>query len=59
MKVFWDKVTELIRAGFTADEAIDKIYRAYGERVPVSAILTKMVLDRRNGGHPSLHVHAE
>ena len=25
-KVFWHKVEELIRAGFTADEAIDKIY---------------------------------
>ena len=49
-KVFWDKVAELIRADFTADEAIDKIYRAYEERLPVSAILTKMILDRRNGG---------
>ena len=49
-KVFWDKVAELIRAGFTADEAIDKSYRAYGERLPVSAILTKMTLDWRNGG---------
>ena len=49
-------MAELIRAGFTADEAIDKIYRAYGERLPVSVILTKMILDRRSGGHPSLHL---
>ncbi len=41
-KVVWDKAAELVRAGFTADEAIDKIYRAYGERLSVSAILTKV-----------------
>ena len=52
MKVFWDKVAKLIRAGFTADEALDKNYRAFGERLSVSAILTKMILDRRNGGVP-------
>ena len=57
--MFWDKVAELIRADFSTDEAIDKIYRAYGERLPVSAILTKMILDRRNRGHPSLHIRAE
>ena len=58
-KVFCDKVAELIRAGFTENDTIDKIYRAYGERLPVSAILTKMILDRRNRGHPSLHICAE
>ena len=58
-KVVWDKVAELIMAGFTADDAIDKIFRVYGEKLHSSAILTKMILERRNGGHPSLCICAK
>jgi hypothetical protein len=53
-KVFWAIMVKLINAGFTEVSAIDKIHQAYGISLPVSAILSKMQTDRKNGGHPKL-----
>ena len=55
-KVAWDMISALIRAGYTADVAIDKIYKVYGESLPVTKILLAMIEDRKNGGHPQLRV---
>jgi hypothetical protein len=55
-KVVWEKIAEMIRAGYTAETAIDKIYKVYGENQPVTKILKAMVRDRKNGGHPQLHI---
>ena len=55
-RVVWQKVAELIRAGDTAQVAIDKIRLAYGESLPVTTIINRMMADRRRGGHPSLRV---
>jgi len=52
----WNKISEMIRAGFSADVAIDKIYKAYGESLPVSRIILTMVKDHKNGGHPQLRI---
>ncbi|KAG9397783.1 hypothetical protein AC1031_016633 [Aphanomyces cochlioides] len=55
-KIFWDTVAGLIRAGFTSDVAIDKVYSVYGRQLPVSSILTELRADRKRGGHPALRV---
>ncbi|KAE8974093.1 hypothetical protein PR001_g26104 [Phytophthora rubi] len=55
-KVFWDIVTCLVRAGFTSDTAIDKIYAVYGRQRSVTAILVAPRQAKKRGGHPSLRV---
>jgi hypothetical protein len=30
-KVVWDSIDRMVRAGFTAQVAVDKIYEAYGQ----------------------------
>ena len=55
-KVVWDKIAELVRAGWTSDMAIDAIYNAYGRHLPVTQIINAMRRDWVNGGHPSLQV---
>ena len=55
-KVFWDIISTLIRAGYTSDTAIDKVYQAYDRGTSVTSILVIMVRDRNNGGHPNLQV---
>ena len=55
-KVVWDKIAELVRAGWTSDMAIDAIYNAYGQHLPVTQIINAMQRDQVNGGHPSLQV---
>jgi hypothetical protein len=51
----WDCVNVLIRAGLTAQVAIDKIYEVYGKDKPTTYILERMRADRRSHGmHPDL-----
>jgi hypothetical protein len=54
-KVVWDKIAELVRAGHTAQVAIDRIYQVYGQASIVTSIINQMRQDRRTGGHPQLH----
>ena len=54
-KVFWDKVSELLRAGYDSHTAIDKIYEAYNNQ-SVTQIINSMRRDKVNGGHPLLRV---
>ena len=51
-KPFWEKVSEMIRAGLTAQVACDRIYACYGESLSVTQILRKMHADRRSGMWP-------
>ena len=53
-KPFWDKCLELVNSGCTATEACDRIYEAYGPRLPVSMILRKMRAHKRSGDWPGL-----
>ena len=46
-KVFWDKISELVRAGHTADRACDLVYQAYGHSASVTQIIRRMQADRR------------
>ena len=50
------KVSEMIRAGFTAEHACDKIYSVYGARLPITRIINAMICDKKDGGHPELRV---
>ncbi len=55
-KVFWDKVSENVKAGKSAHEAIDKIYGVYGHEKSVTQVLRCMKNDRKNGGNNMLQV---
>jgi hypothetical protein len=56
-KVVWDFVASLVRAGFTAQVAIDRIYQIYGEATPVTHIINRMKQDQSAGiAHPLLQV---
>jgi hypothetical protein len=57
-KVVWDVIASLVRAGDTAQVAIDRIYEVYGAAMTVSHIINMMRRDRRtyNGCHPQLRV---
>ena len=57
-KVVWEVIATLVRAGDTAQVAVDRIYEVYGENQTVSSIINKMRKDRRtyNGCHPQFRV---
>ena len=55
-KIFWDKVSQMVRSGMLADVATDKIHEACGESLAVTAILREMQKDKPRGGHPGLRV---
>jgi hypothetical protein len=55
-KVVWDKIAELVRAGYTSDAAIGRIHAAYGAGATVTTIINQMRHDRQHGGHPELRV---
>ena len=57
-KVLWDKISEMVRSGWSADEACNKIYDVYGPHENVTRIINLMKRDKRTGGHPSLRVRA-
>ena len=48
-KVVWDCVATLVRAGLTAQVAIDRIHHIYGENTTVTNIINRMRHDRRAG----------
>lgn len=54
--VFWTKISELILAGYSSDEACDLVYRCYGRGCSVTKIINKMIADKKEGGHPGLRV---
>ena len=54
--IVWRKVSELILAGYSADEACDLIYRCYGCGSSVTRIINFMIHDKKTGGHPMLAI---
>jgi hypothetical protein len=56
-KAVWDCISALVRAGFTARVAIDRIYTVYGIDTPVTSIINQLKRDRRTGNlHLSLQI---
>ena len=41
-KVVWDKIGEMIRSGWSSDEACNKIYEAYGAQKNITYIINQM-----------------
>ena len=52
--VVWKKICELVRGGYTAESACDKIYSVYGHSSTVTEIIKQLVKDK--GRHPELRV---
>ena len=50
------KVSAMIRAGFTAERACDKMYSVHQARLPITRIISAMIRDKTDGGHPELRV---
>jgi hypothetical protein len=56
-KIVWDCVSAQVRAGVTAQVAIDRMYVVYGVNTTVTAIINRMKQDRQAGTvHPALQV---
>jgi hypothetical protein len=56
-KLVLNCIATLVRAGFTAQVAIDRIYQVYGENATVTTIINRMKQDRQAGiVHQSLQV---
>jgi len=55
-KCFWSVIDSMVRKGWTADAAIDRVYVAYGQGTPVTKILHMMRNDKKLSGgvHASL-----
>jgi hypothetical protein len=54
LKQMYYRMGRLIRGGETVDTATMKIRQCYGQQLSVTAIINKMIADRKNGGHPNL-----
>jgi hypothetical protein len=49
----WDIIRTMINKGHSAQTAIDRIYAVYGQGMPVTTILNRIAIDRRNNTlHP-------
>ena len=55
-KYFWKIVAEMVRAGESADAAINKVCRVYGQSRTVTQVLNCIREDNKRGGHPDLKV---
>jgi hypothetical protein len=57
-KVIWDVVAQLVRGGWLADVACDRIGEVYGRQLSVTSIINRMRKDRttHNGPHPALRI---
>ena len=56
-KIVWDIISALVRAGHTADTAVDRIYAVYGGQKSVTDIINGIKKDKQNGTlNPNLRV---
>jgi hypothetical protein len=56
-KVIWDCISALVRAGLTAQVAIDRIYDVYGPNTPFTRIINQLKRDTHSGKlHRSLQI---
>eukprot|EP00957_Ditylum_brightwellii_P011005 834341-Ditylum_brightwellii.AAC.1 len=52
-KVVWDIISNMVHAGYSAQQAIDKIYDLYGQLF-LTEITKKLREDKKHGGHIDL-----
>ena len=53
-KLVWDKVSEMVRSGWDAATACNKIYEVYGVQEPITNIIKCLKRDKAIGGHEEL-----
>ena len=53
-KLVWDKVSEMVRSGWDAATACNKIYEVYGVQEPITNIIKYLKRDKATGGHEEL-----
>lgn len=53
-KLVWSTIDRMVRGGYVAETAIDKIYEVYGRGLSVTEIIKRLRVDERHGGHPDL-----
>ena len=46
----------MVRGGWDANQACNRIYEVYGANQTVTTIINLMRCDKANGGHPALRV---
>lgn len=51
-KIVWDQVTSLMRAGYTAQTAVNRIYEVHGRHKSVTWIINQMRKNRQSGENP-------
>ena len=52
----WNKIGEMVIAGYNSEDDINKIYDAYGLKISVTNIINKMRKDKIDDGHATLQV---
>ena len=55
-KIVWSKIADMVRGGWDANQACNRIYEVYGANQTVTTIINLMRCDKANGGHPALRV---
>ncbi|KAL7540543.1 hypothetical protein ACHAWF_008540 [Thalassiosira exigua] len=50
----WKLIEKLVKDGFTAEVAINKIHQVYGYNTSITKIIKGIVADKKRGGHPNL-----
>jgi hypothetical protein len=57
-RIFWDIIVLHVRAGYTAEMAIEKVYNLYGPNLSVTYILQALQKDKLkyDGTHPNLRI---
>ena len=50
----WQAIGTLVRHGYSADNAIDKIYDVYGRGTSVTKIIKRLQIDKKHGGNDAL-----
>ena len=52
--VFWTKISEMIRAGWTSTDAINKVINHYGTNLSITKIMLAMQKDRHRKTYPAI-----
>ena len=56
--VFWKMVGRMVLAGWSWENACDRVYAVYGRSLSVTKIIACLIRDKKEGGHPELRIMA-
>ena len=52
--VFWKKIDQMVRAGNTSTDAVNKVINHYGTNLSVTKTISKMTKDQKEGTYPAI-----